>query len=87
MHSANTLCRTPIDLLIHERLNHLQSKASFKNLALMADKPMAAYLPDGRQFVSGEMDYVIGYGLSKSFTCASIEVEQGKCAAARALHT
>ncbi|TGZ76895.1 hypothetical protein EX30DRAFT_224818 [Ascodesmis nigricans] len=75
MQTAEALCRSPIDLLLNERLGRIQNKQSIENLALMAEKPMSADVPGGLKTVTGAMDYVIGYGGKEAFTSALIVVE------------
>ena len=75
MHSTKALCRTTINLIINERLGRIQNKALLKDLELMAEEPMTAEVPGGMEVVTGDMDYVIGYGGHNSFTSSLIVVQ------------
>ena len=72
MQSTEALCRIPIDILLNNRMGQIVRKESSRNLCLLGEKHMDSKRADKNEFISGDMDYVIGYGGSNFRTDACL---------------
>lgn len=78
MQSAEALCRTPVDLLLNERMGRLVKEDAFKEMCLLGEKHMDAKRADKDEWISGDMDYVIGYGGDEFRFDANLAVVEAK---------
>ncbi|TGZ79872.1 hypothetical protein EX30DRAFT_372641 [Ascodesmis nigricans] len=69
-------CRSPIDLLLSERLVHIHWRgAAFNNLAIRIELPITVRIYGDDGAISEAMDYVIGFGARrKAFTTVLVVV-------------
>jgi len=58
--SAESRCRTSIELILFERLSAHQQEPAARNLSLTAERPVIARTITG-DVVTGDVDYVLGY--------------------------
>ena len=78
--SAESLCRTSIDLVLFERLTAHQEVIAARQFSLKAERPVIARTTKG-EIVTGEVDYALGYeaedgpGTKNAFESMSIVVE------------
>jgi hypothetical protein len=63
-HSAEALCRTPIDLILFDRLSLKQDVDGARNLVLKGERTITTACLDKIREITGVADYVMGYSHS-----------------------
>jgi hypothetical protein len=59
--SAESLCRTSIDLVLFDRLSAHQETLAARQLSLKGERSIVARCLEPQRVVSGDADYVLGY--------------------------
>ncbi len=79
--SDEFLSRTVLDLVLVNRLRHLEEKDTFHRLLLSAEAPVSVDTKDkfGKlELVKGRADRVLGYGTGKAYTGSIVTVVEAK---------
>lgn len=74
-------CRTVLDLVIIDRLRHLEDKDSHRRLQVSAEVPVSIRVKDiygDTELVKGRADWALGYGTEKSDTGSILLVVEAK---------
>ena len=72
------LSHTPLDILLNNRMSRIVCKESFHSLCLLGEKHMDSKRADKDEFISCDVDYVIGYGGNNFRTDARLAVVEAK---------
>jgi hypothetical protein len=75
------LSRTILDLILVDRLRHLEDKDAFHKLLLSAEVPLSVNGQDefgGPELIKGRADWVLGYGKDKANTGSILIVVEAK---------
>lgn len=83
--SGEALCRTPIDMILFDRLSLQQNEHGARNLIFLRERPITATVLDKKRMISGVADYVIGYdyascdgsNVNLEYTLVVIEAKKG----------
>ena len=76
-----SFCRTILDLIIHDRLRHLEDRDAHHHLQISAEVPVSIHTKDfygNNEIVKGRVDWALGYGAKKSNTGAVLLVVEAK---------
>ncbi len=76
-----SFCRTVLDLIIMDRLRHLEDRDTYHRLQVSAEVPVSIRIKDiygNNEIVKGRADWVLGYGTDKSDTGAILLVVEAK---------
>ena len=76
-----SFARTILDLLMVDRLRHLEDKDAFNRLQVSAEVPVSIRVKDvygNEEVVKGRADWALGYGIDKSNTGAILLVVEAK---------
>lgn len=74
-------CRTVLDLVIADRLQHLEGKDSYRRLQVSAEIPVSIRIKDiygDTELVKGRADWALGYGTERSDTGSILLVVEAK---------
>lgn len=83
MRSDEALSRTVLDLILIDRLRHLEDKDAYHQLLLSAEVPVTVKVKDidvdsGDELIKGRADWVLGYGRDKANTGSILVVVEAK---------
>jgi hypothetical protein len=82
LNSAESLCRTCIDLVLFDRLSAHQESIAARNLSLLAERSIVTQTLDPSVVVSGDADYILGYTpaprIGHKFESSSVVIEAKK---------
>ena len=76
-----SFCRTVLDLIIMDRLRHLEDRDTHHRLQVSAEVPVSIRIKDiygNNEIVKGKADWALGYGANKSDTGAILLVVEAK---------
>ena len=76
-----SFCRTILDLIIIDRLRHLEDKDAHHRLQVSAEVPMSIQIKDlygNKEIIKGRADWALGYGINKLDTGAILLVVEAK---------
>ena len=76
-----SFCRTILDLLIVDRLRHLEDRDAHHRLQVSAEVPISIRVKDvygNDEIVKGRTDWAMGYGVDKSDTGAILLIVEAK---------
>jgi hypothetical protein len=75
------LSRTVLDLILYDRLRHLEDKDAFHQLILSAEVPVSVNIEDefgNPEIINGRADWVLGYGKTKANTGSILMIVEAK---------
>lgn len=76
-----SFCRTVLDLIIMDRLRHLEDRDAHHRLQVSAEVPVSIRIKDvygNNEIVKGRADWALGYGTEKSDTGAILLIVEAK---------
>ena len=76
-----SFCRTVLDLIIMDRLRHLEDRDAHHRLQVSAEVPVSIRIRDvygNSEIVKGRADWALGYGTEKSDTGAILLIVEAK---------
>lgn len=76
-----SFCRTVLDLIIMDRLRHLEDKDAHHRLQVSAEVPVSIRIQDvygNHELVKGRVDWALGYGTDKNDTGSILIVVEAK---------
>ena len=76
-----SFCRAVLDLIIVDRLRHLEDRDAHHHLKVSAEVPVSIRIKDiygNNEIVKGRADWALGYGIEKSDTGAILLVVEAK---------
>ena len=77
----DSFCRTVLDIIIMDRLRHLEDRDTHHRLQVSAEVPVSAHIKNvygNNEIVKGRADWALGYGIDKSYTGAILLVVGAK---------
>ena len=75
------MSRTVLDLILYDRLRHLEDKDAFHQLILSAEVPVSVNIKDefgNPEIINGRADWILGYGKTKANTGSILMVVEAK---------
>ncbi len=76
-----SFCRTVLDLIIVDRLRHLEDRDTHHRLKVSAEVPVSIRIKDiygNNEIIKGRADWALGYGIEKSDTGAILLIVEAK---------
>ncbi|KAJ9387189.1 hypothetical protein DTO063F5_3284 [Paecilomyces variotii] len=75
--SSETLSRTLINLVLFDRLEAHQEELAAKQISIRGGYPVETRVPNGKEIITGNADYALGYGsfLDDPFECICVIIQ------------